>query len=151
MKIEANSPTDYISQLPDERQSAMTKLRQTILDNLPEGFEETMIYGMIGYVVPKSIYPAGYHCDPSLPLTFINIASQKNFIAIYHLGIYMIPDLLNWFVNEYPKHSSLKLDMGKGCIRFKKIDQIPYNLIAELIRKISCNQYLEIYTNNLKR
>lgn len=145
------SALDYISQLPEDRQLAMTQLRQTILDNLPDGFEETMIYGMIGYVVPKSVYPPGYHCDPSLPLSFINVASQKNFIAIYHLGIYMNPNLMDWFIAEYPKHSKTKLDMGKSCIRFKKPDQIPLTLIAELVRKMSCSEYLEIYTRNLKK
>ena len=88
MKIEANSPELYIEQIPEERKPAMNTLRQTILENLPEGFKEEMSYGMIGYVVPKSIYPDGYHCDPKLPLPFINIASQKNFVALYHSGIY---------------------------------------------------------------
>ena len=133
------------------RKEAVEKLRQTINDNLPVGFEETMGYGMIAYVVPKSIYPAGYHCDKDLPLPFINIASQKNFIAVYHMGIYANPDLLNWFIAEYPKHYISKLDMGKSCIRFKKLDQIPYQLIGELATKISPEQWITDYEQQFKR
>lgn len=150
MKIEANSPEEYIDQLPDDRKQAMTKLRQTILDNLPKGFEETMSYGMIGYVVPHSIYPDGYHCNPKLPLPFINIASQKNFIALYHSGIYADNKLLEWFKNEYLKHCKSKLDMGKSCIRFKKVEQIPFDLIAQLTKKMSCEKWIEIYESNIK-
>ena len=145
MKIEANSPSDYVNNVPEDRKAPMAKLRQTILDNLPEGFEETMSYGMIGYVVPHSIYPNGYHTDPKLPLPFINIASQKNFIALYHSGIYADPELLEWFTTEFPKHSRRKLDMGKSCIRFKNVAHIPYNLIAELVRKMSCAQWIARY------
>mgnify|MGYP006163377031 FL=1 len=145
------SVQEYLSALPAERKEAVEKLRQTINDNLPVGFEETMGYGMIAYVVPKSIYPAGYHCDKDLPLPFINIASQKNFIAVYHMGIYANPDLLNWFIAEYPKHYISKLDMGKSCIRFKKIDQIPYQLIGELATKISPEQWITDYEQQFKR
>ena len=119
MKIEAASPEECIEQLPEERKKAISKLRKVILDNIPEGFTETMSYGMIGYVVPHSLYPEGYHCDPKLPLPFMNIASQKNFIAVYHMGIYANKEILDWFVAEYPKHYRTKLDMGKSCIRFK--------------------------------
>ena len=145
------SVQEYLSALPAERKEAVEKLRQTINDNLPVGFEETMGYGMIAYVVPKSIYPAGYHCDKDLPLPFINIASQKNFIALYHMGIYANPDLLNWFIAEYPKHCISKLDMGKSCIRFKKLDQIPYQLIGELATKISPEQWITDYEQQFKR
>jgi len=151
MKIEANSPNHYIEQLPDERKPAMNRLRQTIIDNLPEGFKEEMSYGMIGYIVPKTIYPDGYHCDTKLPLPFINIASQKNFVAFYHMGIYAQKDLLKWFINEYPKHSKLKLDMGKSCIRFKKPDQIPFELIGELVQKISVEKWIDIYETEIKK
>lgn len=150
MKTEANSPEHYIEQLPKNRRQAMRKLRQTILDNLPKGFEETMSYGMIGYVVPKSIYPQGYHCDTKLPLPFINIASQKNFVAFYHMGIYAEKEILDWFTHEYPKYSKLKLDMGKSCIRFKKPEQIPFELIGELTQKISAENWIEIYESNIK-
>ncbi len=151
MKIEANSPEQYIALLPEDRKQAISNLRQTILSNLPKGFEETMSYGMIGYVVPHSIYPAGYRTDPKQPLPFMNIASQKNFIALHHMGIYANKELLEWFVNEYPKRCKSKLDMGKGCIRFKKVDQIPYELIAELTRKISVEKWISIYQTLLNR
>lgn len=151
MKLEANSPEQYIALLPEDRKQAINKLRQTILSNLPKGFEEAMNYGMIGYVVPHSIYPAGYHCDSKQPLPFINIASQKNFVALYHMGIYANKELMEWFVNEYPKHCKSKLDMGKSCIRFKKIEQIPYELIAELTRKISVEKWIGIYQTLLNR
>ena len=150
MKIEANNPIDYISKLPEERQVAMSRLRQTILDNLPKGFEETMSYGMIGYVVPHSIYPDGYHCTPELPLPFMSIASQKNFIALYHMGIYADKELYDWFVVEYPKHVKTKLDMGKSCIRFKKIETIPYDLIADLCTRMTVKQWIELYEENVK-
>lgn len=150
MKIEANNPIDYISNLPEERQVAMSRLRQTILDNLPKGFEETMSYGMIGYVVPHSIYPEGYHCTPELPLPFMSIASQKNFVALYHMGIYADKELYDWFVTEYPKHVKTKLDMGKSCIRFKKIETIPYDLIAELCTRMTVKQWIELYEKNVK-
>ena len=113
----------YIDNLSEERQIAINELRHVIIDNLPEGFREVYSYKMIGYVVPHNIYPSGYHCDPKLPLPFINIASQKNFIAIYHMGIYSDNKLLDWFVEEYPKHCSTKLDMGKSCIRFKNMNK----------------------------
>ena len=150
MQYTADNALDYIAQLPEDRIAPMKKLRDTILDNLPEGFEECISYGMIGYVVPLSAYPAGYHCDPKLPLGFINIASQKNFIAFYHLGMYGSATLLNWFVEEYPKHSKSKLDMGKSCIRFKKMDQIPFELIAALCKKLSMEKYIELYETAFK-
>lgn len=146
----ADNPDNYIDQLPEDRKEAFKKLRKSILKNLPKGFVETISYGMIGYVVPHSIYPAGYKCDPKLPLPFLNIASQKNFIAVYHMGIYADNKLLEWFTTEYPKHSSSKLDMGKSCIRFKKIDEIPYKLIGELASKISVQQWINLYESKFK-
>lgn len=151
MKYKADSPEEYISQLSDERKNAIESLRTTIKSNLPKGFEETMSYGMIGYVVPHSIYPSGYHAKPIEPLPFISIASQKNYIALYHMGIYVFPDVLAWFQEAYPKHVKSKLDMGKGCIRFKKTENIPYDLIAELCRKITLEDYLIKYENEIKR
>ena len=149
MKIEANSPEEYIEKIPEDRKQAMTKLRQTILNNIPEGFEEQMSYGMIGYVVPKSTYPKGYHTTPHLPLPFVNIASQKNSITLYHMGLYSNSPVLDWFVSEYPKHCKTKLDMGKTCIHFKKIDQIPYDLIGELMQKITVTQWIVTYEDQL--
>lgn len=151
MTSTAKTPQEYIDLLPDERRPVMTKLRQTILAHLPDGFEETMSYGMIGYVVPHSVYPDGYHCDTTLPLPFLNIASQKNFIALYHSGIYANEDLLKWFREEYPKHSANKLDMGKSCIRFKNINKLPFDLIAELIGKMSCQEWITCYETAMKK
>jgi len=151
MQIKANSPEAYLNQLAEDRKLAMEKLRKVILDNLPAGFKEEMSYGMIGYVVPHSIYPDGYHCDPKLPLPFMNIASQKNFVALYHSVIYADSDLNKWFVDQYPKHCKYKIDMGKSCIRFKKMEDIPYDLIAELTRKITPKQWIKIYEQNIRR
>jgi uncharacterized protein YdhG (YjbR/CyaY superfamily) len=150
MTSTAKTPEEYFSALPDDRKSAMNELRSVILNNIPEGFREEMSYGTIGYIVPHSIYPNGYHCNPNLPLPFAAIASQKNFIALYHMGIYANPQILQWFTDEFPKHSKTKLDMGKSCIRFKKLDQIPYKLIAELMKKISVEDWIKCYETNLK-
>jgi len=151
MQSKAQSVDTYMSELPEERKAPMQRLREVFKANLPEGFTEEMSYGMIGYVVPHSIYPKGYHCSPELPLPFVNIASQKNFIAVYHMGIYSDEKLLNWFVEEFPKHSKAKLDMGKSCIRFKKMDQIPYELLGELLSKMTVNQWIERYDSILAK
>jgi len=151
MQSKATTPKEYIAELPEDRKQAIMKLRDSILKNLPEGFEEEMSYGMIGYVVPHSKYPAGYHVNPELPLPFINIASQKNFIALYHMGIYSDKGLFNWFVSEYPKHVKTKLDMGKSCIRFKNLEHIPYSLIGELVAKMTTEQWISIYEKAWKK
>ena len=151
MRIESTSVDDYFSKVPEERQEVMNKLRAVVKENIPSGFEEVLSYGMPGYVVPHSIYPGGYHCDPKLPLPFASIASQKNFIAVYHMGIYANKELMDWFVGEYPKHCSRKLDMGKSCIRFKKIDDIPFELIGELMSKMSVEDWVSVYDANVKR
>lgn len=150
MKMISSSPEHYIEQLPEDRKAALTKLRRTILDHLPPGFEETIIYDMIGYVVPKTVYPPGYHCDTKLPLPFINIGSQKNFIALYHMGIFADPELSEWFAAEYPKYCRTKLDMGKSCIRFKKMDDIPYPLLAQLVGKMRVEDWVGIYESRIK-
>jgi len=151
MQYQATTPEDYIAQIPEERKKAFQKLRETVRKNLPKGFEEGIQYKMIGFYVPHSRYPDGYHCDPKLPLPFMSIASQKNFVGFYHMGMYAKKELLDWFVEEYPKHCDTKLDMGKSCVRFKKIDAIPYELIAELCKKMSPKEWIEIYESNLKR
>ncbi len=151
MKYEANTPDEYIAAIPEDRRIAMTALRNVIKKNLPKGFSEEINYGMIGYVVPHSLYPEGYHCDPKLPLPFMNIASQKNFIAVYHSGIYANKELMNWFVGQYPKYVKTKLDMGKSCIRFKKPDQIPIDLIGELASKLTPQEWINIYENTIKK
>ena len=147
MKIEAQSVQEYLENLPEERKEPIEKLRKIISENLPIGFEEQLSYGMIGYVVPKSIYPKGYHCTPELPLPFLSIASQKNSINLYHMGIYADEKLLHWFQEEFPKHSKKKLDMGKSCMRFKKPEDIPYELIGELARKMTPKDWIEKYEN----
>lgn len=151
MQSKAATVDAYLKELPSDRQEAMSKLRKEILKNIPEGFKETMSYGMIGYVVPHTLYPDGYHCDPSLPLGFMNIASQKNFIAVYHMGIYANKKLLDWFVKEYAKQSTAKLDMGKSCIRFKKPGTIPFKLIGELAAKLTVTDWINIYEAALKK
>ena len=140
--------TEYINNQPAERKEALLKLQKCILSNLPEGFEETIGYNMPSYVVPHSVYPKGYHCDTKLPLPFMSFASQKNSINFYHMGIYADTELYNWFVSEYPKYSKLKLDMGKSCIRFKKTEQIPFELIAELVNKMTVDQWINLYEQN---
>ena len=150
MKSSSITPEEYISQVPDDRKEAVETLRATILENLPEGFKEIMSSGMISYVVPHSLYPNGYHCDPKQPLPFLSIASQKNFIALYHMGIYADQELLNWFTKEYAKHSKTKLDMGKSCIRLKKIEQIPFGLIGELATKMTPNDWITTYEKHFK-
>ena len=151
MQIKADTVDEYISKLPEERQVVISQLRQEILDNIPEGFQETISYGMIGYVVPHDLYPDGYHCDPKLPLPFMNLASQKNYVAVYHSGIYASPDLMEWFVAEYPKYCKTKLDMGKSCIRLKKMDQVPYELIGKLSGKLSVDDWIAMYEANVRK
>jgi uncharacterized protein YdhG (YjbR/CyaY superfamily) len=148
MQSTASTPQEYLNSLPEDRKLAIEKLRKAILENLPKGFHEEMSYGMLGYVVPHTIYPNGYHCNPKLPLSFMALASQKNFIALYHMGIYANPELLNWFTTEFSKHSKLKLDMGKSCIRFKNMNDIPYALIGELASKVTVELWIEWYESN---
>ena len=145
MQSKAATPQEYIDSLPPERKQAMTELRKVIRKNIPKGFSEIMNYGMICYVVPHSLYPKGYHCDAKQPLPFLGIAYQKHFIAIYHMGIYAEKDLFNWYMGEFLKHSKAKPDMGKGCLRFKKADQIPFRLIADLVAKRTPNDWIKVY------
>ncbi len=144
MQSKSATVNKYIETLAEDRKQVMETLRKVIFKNLPKGFNEEMSYGMIGYVVPLTTFPKGYRCNPKLPLPFINLASQKNFIALHHLGVYADKKLLNWFTIEYPKHSKTKLDMGKGCIRFKNIKAIPFELIGELASKITVKDWIEI-------
>jgi uncharacterized protein YdhG (YjbR/CyaY superfamily) len=151
MQSKATTPDQYIAELPEDRKEVMQKLRETVKKNLPKGFEETMQYGMLGYVVPHSIYPDGYHCNPKDALPFMALASQKNHIGFYHMGIYSDPDLMKWFTEEYPKHASNKLDMGKSCIRFKNPKNIPFELLGELTTKISVDEWIAKYESVIKR
>ena len=151
MQSKASTPEQYIAELPEDRKEVMQKLRDTVKKNLPKGFEETMQYGMLGYVVPHNIYPDGYHCNPKDALPFMALASQKNHISFYHMGIYSNPDLMKWFTEEYPKHASGKLDMGKSCIRFKNPKKIPFELLGELTTKVSVAEWIAKYESILKR
>ncbi|SDQ76524.1 protein of unknown function (DU1801) [Chryseobacterium soldanellicola] len=151
MQIPAVSIEDYISKIPEERQEIFKKIFDTINDNLPKGFTNNISYGMVGWAVPLETYPAGYHCTPGSPLPFMSLASQKNFIAFYHMGMYAKPELLNWFTEEFPKHSKRKLDMGKSCVRFKKMDDIPLELIAELSKKMTVEDWINTYESNFKK
>ena len=151
MQSSATSVDQYISELPGDRRPAVTQLRDVIKNNLPSGYREEMSYGMIGYVVPHDLYPSGYHCNPDLPLPFMNLASQKNYIAVYHSGIYADPSLLEWFKTEYANRVPGKLDMGKSCIRFKKMQTIPFELIGELCTKMSVEEWIKTYESIIKR
>ncbi len=150
-KLKEQSVSTYLENVEISKKEPFLKLRETIKNNIDSTFNEEINYGMIGYVVPHEVYPSGYHCDPKLPLPFLAIAAQKNFIALYHMGIYMEPTLMDWFVGEYPKYVKSKLDMGKSCIRFKKPEDIPFELIAELIKKMTANDWIKLYESKLKR
>ena len=141
----------YINGLPQKRTAPMKRLMNRISENLPEGFESVLNYGMPSWVVPHRIYPAGYHPNPKLPLPFLSIASQKSHIAVYHMGIYASPPLLEWFVETYPQHCNTKLNMGKSCIRFTNTSKIPHDLIGELCRKLSPQQWIKIYEEQIKK
>ena len=147
----ASAVEDYLLTLPAERQEAMRRLRTIIKKKLPKGFEECMAYGMIGYVVPHSLYPKGYHVNPTLPLGFISIASQKSHIALYHMGLYGNKKLLTWFETAYKEAGIGKLDMGKSCVRFKQLEKIPYELIGELATKLTPMDWIAEYEAVLNR
>ena len=151
MQSKATTPQQYLDELPEERKEPINKLRKQILDNMPKGIEEQMNYGMLGYVIPHSVYPDGYHCDTSKPLPFMNIASQKNFIGVYSMVLYSKKDLYDWFTTEYAKRCKYKLDMGKSCIRLKKKGDIPFDLIGELAAKVSTEEWIDIYEASIKR
>ena len=146
-----DSIKDYINSLASDRKTTITQLINVIEQNIPKGFEKVMNYGMPSFVIPHSIYPNGYHCDTTLPLPFIGVSNQKSSISLHHMGLYADPELLNWFKSEYPKHSNTKLDMGKSCIRFKKFNEIPYELIGILSNKMTVKNWIDIYEQNIKR
>ena len=151
MQYDAATPDEYLEMIPEERRAVIRKLRTVINNNIPPGFEEGILYKMIGWYVPHSLYPSGYHCDPKTPLPFMNLASQKNFIALYHSGVYADKKIHDWFVTAYPKHSKRKLDMGKSCIRFKSLDDIPYELIGKLATKLTPNQWISMYEYSINK
>jgi len=151
MQSKAISPEQYLKELQDTRKAPVFKLRQQILEHLPSGIVETMNYGMLGYVIPHAVYPDGYHCNPELPLPFMNLASQKNFIAVYSMVLYAKKDLMDWFVAAYAERCKYKIDMGKSCIRFKRMDDIPFDLIGELTSKVETQEWIEIYETTIKK
>ena len=151
MQSKATTVEAYIAELPEDRQKMINEFRKVIKKNMPKGFQECMNYGMIGWVVPHSKYPGGYHCNPKDPLPFMGLASQKNSVNFYHMGIYGDPKLLKWFTDEHAKASSKKLDMGKSCVRYKKAEDIPFKLIGELAAKISVDDWIARYEKMLKR
>lgn len=145
----AKTVQEYIDSVPNERKDAFERLVQVIRQNIDPKTQEELSYGMLGWVIPKTVYPAGYHVDPALPLPFIALANQKNYIALYHLGLYANQDELAWFTAEYAK-TGYKLDMGKSCIRFKNTSNIPFELIAALIKRSGVNTYIKNYTAAIK-
>ena len=151
MNSTAKISEEYVTQLPEDRKAPIQKLRTIILEQLDPKFQECINCGMLGYVVPFTIYPDGYHCNPKLPLPFMNLASQKNYIAVYHSGMYAKKEIYDWFVAEYPKHCTTKLDMGKSCVRFKKMDDIPYTLIGQLAAKMSVDEWITLYESQIKK
>lgn len=151
MQISAENTEDYLKKVPEERREGMLKLIETIRKNIPEGFTEMMQYSMPSWSISLEDYPPGYHCTPNTPLPFLSVANQKNSINFYHMGMYMKPELLDWFQAEFPKHSKKKLDMGKSCVRFKKTDDIPFELVGELVSKMTAEEYISIYEKNLQR
>ena len=151
MTSDAKTVGEYLEQIPEDQKLVVGKLQKIIKKNLPKGFKEVMNYGMIGYVIPHSIYPDGYHCNPTLPLPFMGLAAQKNFVAFYHMGIYAAPKLLKLFTEAYAKEVPSKLDMGKSCMRFKKNTVVPYELIGELVQKMTTEDWIKLYEKNYKK
>ena len=151
MQSKATSVEHYLTELPEDRKAIMQQLREMIQSHISKDTEETMQYGMITYVIPYSVYPAGYHCAPKQPLPFISLAAQKNFFAFYHMGMYAKPELLNWYIEAYERIMQRKPDVGKSCIRFKKAEHISFELLAELVRRMPSSEWIELYEKMLKR
>lgn len=151
MQSDARTVEAYLAALPLERQGPVRALHARLVKKLPKGFEAVMNYGMIGYVVPHRLYPAGYHCDPKLPLPFMGLASQKGSINLYHMGLYACPELLAWFQAEHAQASAKKLDMGKSCIRYKRGEDMPMKLLGELAGKMTVKAWVALYEAQIKR
>lgn len=150
-KAASTTPDAYFAALPAEWRPVMLALRAAIAKALPKGFEEIVSYGMPGWVVPLTIYPAGYHCTPGAPLPFLGLASQKSHISFYHMGLYADPALLAWLKAECAKRLTKKLDMGKSCVRFRKPEDVPVELLADLCRRMTTKQWIALYESKLKR
>jgi hypothetical protein len=144
MQSTAQTVPAYLAGLPDERRLALSAVRETILRHLPEGYEEGMQYGMIGYYVPHRLYPAGYHCNPKEPLPFAALASQKNYMAVYLGCVYGSEEEAAWFREAYLT-TGKKLDMGKSCVRFKRLADLPVELIGEAVARIPVAQFIARY------
>ena len=144
MQSKSTTVAGYLDELPEDRRQAINKVRAAIRKNLPKGYEETMQYGMITYVVPHKLYPAGYHCNPKDPLPFVSLASQKNYMSLYLMACYMNPELKAWVIAE-AKARGNKLDMGKSCIRFKKLEELPLDVVGEAIAKLAVADYIALY------
>ena len=149
--MQTNPTEEYILKIPIEKQPFFRELFDQISKNIPVGFEETLSYNLPAFVVSHTQYPPGYHCDKKLPLTFVSVAAQKSHFSLYHMGLYANEELMNWFIEEYPKHTTTKLDLGKGCVRFKKIEQIPFRLIGELMKKMTVKDWINAYESTLKK
>lgn len=142
MKSEATTVEAYLAALPEDRRPAIEAVRKVILDNLDEGYEEGIQYGMIGYYVPHRVYPSGYHCDPRQPLPFAALASQKAYMSVYLMCIYGHESYRSWFEDAWAK-AGKKLNMGKSCVRFKKLDDLALDVIGEAIRQVPARKYIE--------
>jgi hypothetical protein len=147
MQSKAKTVEEYLRSLPEDRRKAIEAVREVILENLDHEYEEGMQYGMIGYCVPHRVYPAGYHADPKQGLPFVALASQKNHMSVYLMGLYTGGDtaLVRWFREAWAKSGKKKLDMGKSCVRFKKLDDLPLDVIGEAIRRVPARAYIELY------
>ncbi|MEO1535097.1 MAG: DUF1801 domain-containing protein [Planctomycetota bacterium] len=142
------TPAQYLKSLPDDRRKALTAVRKVINANLPEGYKEGMQYGMIGWFVPHSIHPAGYHCDPAQPVPFIGLGNQKNHMALYMFCIYTDARLSDWFVKAWTK-TGIKLDMGKSCIRFKSLDGVALDVVGEAVSRVPVDVFLNGYLSSV--
>ncbi|HYO55357.1 DUF1801 domain-containing protein [Archangium sp.] len=149
MQSKATTVDQYLASLPEERRAAISAVRNVILENLDERYEEGMQYGMIGYYVPHKVFPAGYHCDPKQPLPFASLASQKSHMAVYLMCIYGQPEQEKWFREAWAK-TGKKLDMGKSCVRFKKLEDVALDVIGEAIRRAPAKAYIEHYESMIR-
>jgi hypothetical protein len=150
VQSKAKTVAQYLAELPADRREAIDAVRKVILNNLPAGFEEAIQYGMIGYVVPHTLFPAGYHCDPSQPLCFAALASQKNYMAVYLMTVYGNKKTEEWFKKAY-KATGKKLDMGKSCVRFKKLDDLPLDVIGQAIARVPVKSYIKAYEESRQK
>jgi hypothetical protein len=150
VQSKAKTVAEYLAELPPDRRDALNAVRKVILKNLPAGIEETIGYGVINYVVPHKLFPAGYHCDPTQPLGFAALASQKNYMAIYLMTCYGHKETNDWFVKAY-KATGKKLDMGKSCVRFKKLEDLPLDVIGQAIARVPLDKYIKAYEESRKR